>query len=347
MQTRRLTASLALGLVALAGVAGCRTSPNVAAYVGDEQVTVAELQEAVDQRLSDPALAAATAGREDEFTRLVLTRMVQVEVYAQAAEEYGVTPSDGEVRELLDELIGDQDPEALYAQAAAQGVGRTDIFETVRQQLVRQRIAVSEGLAEGLTEEQLRADYEEALPSLSQVSLGYVTVPDQAAADAAVATLQADPAAYPTLAAQYPSSTTLPQVEPRAREEVPTVLADQVTAAAPNTAFTVPVPEVGGVLVVFVGQPVVPSFEEVRGDLEEAAASEADGAAQQVVADVRADLDITVNPRYGTIEEGQIVPADGGVVDILEGEGATGPGTAPGADGAGTAPGAGGAPAGD
>ncbi|MGY1639469.1 SurA N-terminal domain-containing protein [Geodermatophilus sp. SYSU D00742] len=333
MHTRRLTASLALGLVALAGAAGCRTSPNVAAYVGDEQVTVAQLQAAVDERLADPALATAIEGREDEFTRLVLTRMVQAEVYAQAAEEFGVTPSDGEVQALLDELIGDQDPEALYSQAAAQGVGRTDVFETVRQQLVRQRIAVSEGLAEGLTEERLRADYEEALPSLSQVSLGYVTVPDQAAADAAVATLQADPTAYPAVAAQYPSSTTLPQVAPRPRDQVPTAIAEQVTAAAPNSAFTLAVPEVGGVLVVFVGQPVVPTFEEVRGDLEEAAASEVDDAAQQLVVDVREDLDITVNPRYGAIEEGQVVPADGGVVDILDAAGGAGSGTGPAAAG--------------
>ncbi|MGY1630928.1 SurA N-terminal domain-containing protein [Geodermatophilus sp. SYSU D01186] len=333
MQSRRLTASLALGVVALAGVAGCRTSPNVAAYVGDERVTVAQLQTAVDERLADPALAAATEGREDEFTRLVLTRMVQAEVYAQAAEAYGVTPSDAEVQTLLDELIGDQDPEALYSQAAAQGVGRTDIFETVRQQLVRQRIAVEEGLDAGLTEEQLRADYEEALPSLSQVSLGYVTVPDQAAADAAVATLQADPSAYPAVAAQYPSNTTLPQVTPRAADQVPTAIADQVTAAAPNSAFTVAVPEVGGVLVVFVGQPVAPSFEEARGDLEDAAASEVDDAAQQLVVDVRDDLDITVNPRYGTIEDGQIVPADDGVVDVLDAAGGTGPATGPAAPG--------------
>jgi phage shock protein PspC (stress-responsive transcriptional regulator) len=69
-----LAESLAVGLVALAGVAGCRSDPSVAAYVGDEQVTVDELQTAVDTRLEDPALAEAAAGREDEFTRLVLNR---------------------------------------------------------------------------------------------------------------------------------------------------------------------------------------------------------------------------------------------------------------------------------
>jgi hypothetical protein len=334
VQTRRLTTSLAVGLVALAGVAGCRTSPNVAAYVGEEQVTVAELEAAVDERLADPDLAAATEGREDEYTRLVLTRLVQAEVYDEVAQRFGGAPDAGDVRARLDELIGDQDPDALYSQAAAQGVGRADVFETVRQQLVRQRIVEEQGLADGLTEEQLRADYEEALPTLSQVSLGYVTVPDQATADAAVAGLQADPNSYGALAAQHPGGTTLPEVAPRALDQVPSVFADQVSAAAPNSAFSVTVPEVPGVVVVFVGEPVVPTFEEARPQLEEAAQAELDEAAQQYVDEVRDGLDLTVNPRYGRLDEGSIVPVEIGVVDILDagGETAAAPGSAPAGD---------------
>jgi SurA N-terminal domain/PPIC-type PPIASE domain len=327
VRTPRLTATLALGLAVLAGVAGCRTSPNVAAYVGNEQVTVAELQAAVDERLANPDLAAATQGREDEFTRLVLNRMVQSEVYAKAAAQYGVTVDDAEVQARIDELIGDQDPEQVYAQAAAQGVGRADVFDTVRQQIVRQRIAAEQGVDAGLSEEQLRAAYQQQLPTLSQVQLGYVTVPDQAAADAAVATLQADPAAYPTIAAQYPGSTTLPQVQPRSRDQVPSVIADQVTAAAPNTAFSTTVSEVPGVLVVFVGEPIAPSFEEARPQLEQAAQAQVDSAAQQLVADVRNGLHIRVNPRFGTLDQGQIVPDDSGVVDILDAAKDSGTGT--------------------
>jgi hypothetical protein len=39
VQIRRLTAAAVAGL-ALVGLAGCRTAPNVAAYVGDTQVLV-------------------------------------------------------------------------------------------------------------------------------------------------------------------------------------------------------------------------------------------------------------------------------------------------------------------
>jgi peptidyl-prolyl cis-trans isomerase SurA len=328
VQTRRLTASLAVGLVALAGVAGCRSDPGVAAYVGEEQVTVDELETAVDTRLEDPALAAAVAGREDEYTRAVLGRLVEGEIYAETAERYGVTVDDGEVQARIDELIGDQDPAAVYAEAAAQGAGRADIFQTVRQQLLRQRVAESEGLVAGVTEEQLQAAYAEALPSLSQVRLGYVNVPDQAAADAAVAALQADPNAYPAIAAQYPGEATLPEVTTVAPADVPPPLADAVTGAAPDTATSLTVPELPGVLVVFVGEPVVPTFEEARPQLEEAARGEADAAGQELVAEVRAGVDVTVNPRFGVIEEGAIVPADDGVVELLEEAGGTAPAAA-------------------
>ena len=40
--------------VAVAGLSGCRTSPTVAAYVGDSTITVAELEAAVDQRRGRP-----------------------------------------------------------------------------------------------------------------------------------------------------------------------------------------------------------------------------------------------------------------------------------------------------
>ncbi|MGY1760523.1 SurA N-terminal domain-containing protein [Geodermatophilus sp. SYSU D00779] len=328
MQTRRLTASLAVGLVALAGVAGCRSDPSVAAYVGNEQVTVDELQTAVDTRLEDPALAQAATGREDEFTRLVLTRLVTAELYERVAQRYGVTVDDAEVQARLDELLAGEDPEAVYAQAAAQGVARADVFETVRQQLVRQRVAESQGLAGELGEEELRAAYEQQAPSLAQVRLGYVNVPDQAAADAAVAALNADPGAYPAIAAQYPGQATLPEVTTRAPADVPAPLADVVGSAAPNSATSLTVPELPGVLVVFVGEPAVPSFEEARPDLEEAALADADAAAQELVADVRAGIDVTVNPRYGAIEDGAVVPTDDGVVDLLEEAGGTAPAAA-------------------
>ncbi len=148
MLKRRVPRVLVSGFllaVTAVGVSGCRTSPNVAAYVGDTQVTVGELQSAVDERLSDEAVAAFAQSDRDAFTRRVLSLLVQEEVYAVAAERYDVEVDDDDVRARIGELLGEEDPEAVFGQLAQQGIGREDVFENVRQQLGRQGGAEAEG----------------------------------------------------------------------------------------------------------------------------------------------------------------------------------------------------------
>ena len=69
--------------------------------------------------------------------------------------------SDDDVRARIDELLGDDDPDDVYGQLAQQGISREDVFENVRQQLVRQEIAVAEGKADGLDDAALQARYDE------------------------------------------------------------------------------------------------------------------------------------------------------------------------------------------
>jgi hypothetical protein len=320
--------------VAVSGLTACRTSPSVAAYVGDEHVTVAELESAVADRRNDAEIDAFAEGDPDTFTRRVLTSLVQEEVYAAAAEQYDVEVSDDDVRARIEQLLGGDDPDAVYAQLAAQGVGRADVFENIRQQLLREEIAVAEGQAEGLTEEALRAAYQQQLADTSTVRFGYITVPDQATATEVLAQLTATPARYPEIAAQYEGQYTLPAVEERSPDQLPPPLVEQAVAAEPGSGFVVPVAEIGGVVVGFVAPD--PSFEEARPQLEMQAADQAAQAGGALVEEVRSDLDVTFNPRFGEFEEGQLVPSGGGVVELLEeqGEGgAEGLPTAPGTEG--------------
>jgi parvulin-like peptidyl-prolyl isomerase len=285
--------------------------------VGDDEVTVTELQSAIDERLTDEAVAAFAETDEDAFTRRVLSLLVQEEVYAEAAERYDIRVSDDDVRARIAELLGNDDPDEVFGQLAQQGIGRGDVFENVRQQLVRRRIAEAEGEAGALTDEALRARYAEVREDLAQVSFGYITVPDQAAADAVLAQLTAAPENYAAVAAQYPGATTLPALESRNPDEVPGVLAEGIASAAPNTGFTTPVPDAGGVVVTFVQGTVYPPFEEVRPQLESEVSDAVEEAGNRRVEAVRDDLGVTVNPRYGVLEDGRLVPGDGGVVDIL------------------------------
>jgi hypothetical protein len=303
--------------VAVSGLTACRTSPSVAAYVGDDEVTVTELQSAIDERLTDEAVAAFAETDEDAFTRRVLSLLVQEEVYAEAAERYDIRVSDDDVRARIAELLGNDDPDEVFGQLAQQGIGRGDVFENVRQQLVRRQIAEAEGEAGALTDEALRARYAEVREDLAQVSFGYITVPDQAAATAVLSQLTAAPDTYGALAAQFAGAFTLPALEARSPDELPSVLAANITAAAPNTGFTMAVPEAGGVVVGFVEGTVYPPFEEVRPQLENEAAQAVEEAGNERVEEIREDLDVKVNPRYGVLEDGRLVAAEGGVVDFL------------------------------
>jgi peptidyl-prolyl cis-trans isomerase SurA len=319
---RPVVAGLALA-AALGGLTACRTDPNVAAYVGDARITVAELESAVDTRLENEAIAAFAANDEAQFTRQVLGLLVQEEVYLQVAEQYGLDVDDDEVRRRIDELLGGQDPDTAFGQLAERGISRPDVIENVRQQLVRQQVAEQAGLADDLSIEALRSRYEAERESLGEPELGYITVTDEAAANALATQLNANPAAYPQLAAQYPGAYTLPELETRAPADVPAPLAESVAAAEPNSAFVVPVPEIG-IVVGFVGEIVYPTFEEVRGSFEEEAAQAADQAAEELVGEVRDALEITINPAYGVLGDEGIQPSGDGVVDLLDQEGTDG-----------------------
>jgi hypothetical protein len=296
--------------VTVSGLSACRTAPNVAAYVGDEQVTVSELDAAVDQRTSDPDVAAFAKDKGDDFTRQVLTGLVQREVFTAAAQRYGVEVSDSEVRARITELLAGRDAEEEYASAAKQGLSRQDILENVREQLVAQKIATAKGKGDALSDTALKAAYLDERPSLEKPSFGYITVPDQATADAVLAQLTANPRLYSTLAAQHPGTYTLPTVEARAADQIPPVLAEGIKAAKPGTGFTTPV-QGAGVVVTLVGKPVVPSFEQARPDLEQQAAAQVQQAGVALVADVRKDIGIRVNPRFRNLDSGT------GIVDIL------------------------------
>jgi peptidyl-prolyl cis-trans isomerase SurA len=313
--------------VAVSGLSGCRTSPTVAAYVGDEQVTISSLDAALDARREVPEIATFAEAHGDQFTRRVLTLLVDEKVYAAAAQRYGVEASDADVRTRITQLLGQDDPDTVYGQLAAQGVGKEDVFENVRQQLLRQEIAVKEGKAPGLTEEGLRAAYEKSRQNPTTVRLGQIVVRDQATADAVLAQLTADPSRYAAVAAQYPGQYTLPQIAERTPDQIPGPLAQGVATAKPGTGFTVAAPEVGGVVVAFLGP--YPPFEEVRPQLEQQAATSASDAGGALVDDVRKSLDVSVNPRFGTFKDGQLAAAGDGVVQLLEKDAAAADSAAP------------------
>jgi peptidyl-prolyl cis-trans isomerase SurA len=304
--------------VAVGGLSGCRTSPDVAAYVGQEQITVSQLDAAVDERLADKDVAAYAKTHGAAFRRQVLTTLIDQQIFAEAARHYGVTVDDGEVRARYAELLAARGTDAatLEKGAAQSGASPGDVLDQVRHIVVVEKIATAAGKGGPLTETALQQRYQKELPSLTQKEVGLVQVADQATADAVLAQLVAAPATYPAVAAANPGQNTLPALQVLDTTQLPAQVASQIQAAAPNTGFPVPL-QGGGVVVVFVGNAQTPAYAEARPKLVEEAAAAVDKAGADLVSKVRSGMRLTVNPRYGTYKGGSVTEPTGGPVDIL------------------------------
>jgi len=325
---RRLSLILpVVTVLVVAALAGCRTEPAVAAYVENLTISTDELAAAVDQRLADENIAAVVEPGDADYQRLVLSQLVQQSIYRILSADYGVEVTDRQVQDKLDELLsgdGPQGGEDVFAQLAAeQMLSELDVRENVRQALIRAAIAAEEGLDGPTQEPALRQRYEEIKDQLSMIELGFITVPDQETADTTLATVLADPDSYDDLAATYAGPNTQPVLRRAPLTDVPGPLLPSVSQTAAGQGFTVAIPETGGIVVGYVASLEVPSFEEVRGEIRTEAASGVDAAVGPIVTEFVSGLDIDINPRYGSLDQGRVVPDSGGVVRILEDAGTT------------------------
>ena len=326
---RRLYLTLpVLSLLSVLTLAGCRTEPAVATYVGDRTITTDQLAAAVQDRMADPNIAAVVEPGEAEYQRFVLSLLIKEVAYRLLGDAYGVSVTDREVQIKLDELLAGDDAdqiEALYAQLALeQRVSELDVRDNVRQVLIREALAVEEELDGPIREPALRQRYEEQKDQLSTIELGILTVPDQETADMTLGEIVADPSTYPALATTYAGPDTLPSFTSSPVSDVPAELLPSVGQTAVGQGFTVVLPGIVGVVVGYVASLDVPTFEETRDQIRAEAAGGVDAAAGEVVNEFISGLDIDVNPRYGSLDQGQVVPGtDGGVVQILEDAGTT------------------------
>jgi parvulin-like peptidyl-prolyl isomerase len=152
--------ALALLTAACGGVGGS----DVAATVGDVEITTAELDEAYQQRAEGPAaaseLAADDSGAvEEELQAGELTNLIRTEVLRQAAEERDIEVTDEDIaqqRELLVEQAGGD--EALQEVIDSANVSDEELRANLRDQVVQNKITSQ--LADGVDEAAIEAAYE-------------------------------------------------------------------------------------------------------------------------------------------------------------------------------------------
>lgn len=317
---RRTAASTAALLLTVLALSGCRTSPGVAAYVGDETISTDELEAAVEAGLAQEPVAELFAGQEADYRRRVLQDLIATAVYEAAAAKYDVSITPGEVEDRLAQIFLTEDEEQFYAAQAQQGVTEENVAEQVRRFVLGEKITEAAGLDEPLSDEALQDLYDEVSGASAQVRLGFIVVPDQATADAVLAQLEADPEGYAALAAQYPNES-LPEITEVALTELPPELAEPFADTEPGQGFTLVPEQASGVAVGYVVDLTVPSFEELRPTLEQQASETVRTNLSEELTDVQQSLNIKVNPRYGSLDEsGELVVDDRDVVAVIDDE---------------------------
>lgn len=151
---------LAILLAACAGATGS----DVAATVGDAEITTAQLDEAYQQRAEGPAAASelasdASGAAAAELKAGVLTNLIRTEVLHQAAEERDIEVTEEDIaeqRELLVEQAGGE--EALQEVIESANVSQEELQANLRDQVIQNKITSQ--LAEGVDDAAIEDAYD-------------------------------------------------------------------------------------------------------------------------------------------------------------------------------------------
>lgn len=301
---RRVAVAAGLAALVLSGCGNGTTKAGAAAVVGDTSISTDDLQGVVERGLADPQAAQQFGAERDTYQRQVLARLINREVLDDAAERQGVDITQGEVDAQLAEFAeqaGGQ--EALEAQAAQSGISAQDLPGFIRDVVVERELGDTLTADVDVPEAQLEGLYQENIAEYDQVSSRHILVEDEAQARDLLAQVQADPSQFAPLAAQFSTDTSnkdnggdlgfagrgafVPEFEQLL------FTAEPGTYDVVNTQF--------GWHVVNVVERMTTPLSEVEDDLRRTALQdERTTRTQELLRTTAAELDITVNPRFGT-----------------------------------------------
>ena len=154
----RSVVAAVLCVVAAVPLAACSTEQiGAAAVVGDDRITVAELQDQVQDLAESLPDSAGATGDQSAAQHAILQRLIQSELLAAVGADEGVEVSDADVDAFIEEQVVAQAPggdiDALLAQS---NLTESSLRDFVRDQLTAdqliQRFGGQEQLLEALTD---------------------------------------------------------------------------------------------------------------------------------------------------------------------------------------------------
>jgi parvulin-like peptidyl-prolyl isomerase len=344
-----------IGLLSLAtlalGACGNLLQP-AAATVGDQKITIHEVEKALDEyersdefeegsQQGDPQ-ALRRAFEQQELSRLILVAVLEPE-----AEELGLEVSDDEVDAEIERVV-EEDYGGNRAQfeeiLKEQGIPISEVPDIAYLRLLERRVrnAVTEDLTP--SEEELRAFYEDNAQRFVETEAREIVLPSRGDAERVSKILKGTPAGeledrFAQIAREESlnsetavSGGQLPL--PFKPGEVDPAFEAAASRLAPGTASGPIQTDQGWQVIMVTGREPVP-FEEVRDDITEAlAGEERDARWREWLEDAYGSADVEINPRFGELDLATLTVVDAPTSDLPGTEDAS-PAEAP-------APGAGG-----
>jgi len=320
-----LIPALAL-LAAACGEGGI--SRTTAAMVGDEEITVRQVQAGLDRFVaSDQFDQLAEQDEPDtirrQYEQSLLGRLIRRIVLQTEAAEAGVEVSDADVEEQIDQFRQDfEDEEQFLDEVRRQGTTLEEVQDFVHDSLLEERLRAEVTEDNAPTEEEILLFYDEQQDQFAEIHTAHILVEGRGAAERLKSQLDATRPnriddTFAELASEHSIDTgsgsqggDLGFVNPNSL--VPEY--SQAVAELEPGEISEPVRSQFGFHIIKLVERRVAPFENVRGEIEQQLTGE--GAEDQWQKFIRAayrDAGIEVNSRFGEldIETQLIVNASG------------------------------------
>ena len=347
---RRVATGVALSAVAALLLSGCGNSrPGTAAVVGETRISDNDLQTLVDQSLSAPGVREALPNSDyrgdlGAYRRAVLNVEVERLLAESGARRLGIDIDENKVNARYRFFEQQSGGAGSFASelAARLAVSPSLYRQLVRTEVIESEIGYEEGGVARPTEAQLRAQFEQYLPTAITATLSLIQVPSAAIATREAAGLKQTPGEFETVAAKYAGagSQTAPTPQKYVITRLPPDLGARLEKATPNEIFPYSLSngQAQAFFVIRFAGIERPTLESARPQLEAQSLQQAAAAGQSYLSGVAQDLGVDVNPRYGTWKVDELAitdfvnpvikptpapPASSG--GVLPGEGGTAP----------------------
>jgi parvulin-like peptidyl-prolyl isomerase len=301
--SRRLTAAAVLALAGGLALSGCTTSPGAAAVVGNTSFSVDQLASMVHRAYTGNPQAAQARGSTLDFERGQLSRMVGSAVVRTAAQERGITVTNGEIDQQL-KVYAQQagGMKALEQQAERSGFAPGDLRGLVEDVLLQQKLGDKLVADVKVPDSTLRQLYEQHIDDYDQVRSAHILVKDKATADKILAEARKDPASFGALAKQYStdqgSAANGGELGYAGRGQFVPAFADAIFAAKPGSIIEVH-SQFGWHVVKVIARRTT-TFAQAKPDLRRAYLQDQQSTLEAKVLSATAKrLGVHINPRFG------------------------------------------------